>query len=141
MALKWIFLMSALVCLVASCDEETLATLNGKWKLAHYYNDQAATTDANLLSSGGSIVLSFSDDGKVGTIMADSIQGQVMGIYEIGLRNRFSFRTLENDFQGNNWSRALLDRISRADFVKISANTLSISCDEGREVLLFVRDN
>lgn len=136
-----VFAAFGFILIIASCDEEALATLSGKWRLAHYFTVQPGAQGNAALSPGGSIVLTFSDDGRTGTIAEDTAMGQIMGIYEIGPRNRFSFTSFPENLSSNEWSSAVLSRISRADFVKISESTLSISCDEGREVLLFVRDN
>jgi hypothetical protein len=140
MAMKKIVVLIILASLIASCEEETVS-LNGKWKLAHYYNVQTGMADRQFLSEGRSIVLTFSDDGRAGTITSDSVRGPVMGIYEIGPRNSFTFTSLGNTFTADEWNTAILNRISQADFVKISRNSLNITCNEGREVLLFVRDN
>lgn len=125
---------------LVSCDEESLS-LNGKWKLAHYYDTQSGTVDRTLVEEGRSIVLTFSQDSHAGTIHSDSVSGRMLGIYEIGARNRFTFTSLGNAVPADAWSAALLLSISQADFVKISDNSLNISCNKGREVLLFVREN
>lgn len=124
----------------ASCDEETLS-LNGRWKLAHYYNAQTGTVDGKFVEVERPIVLTFSGDGHAGAIHTDSLGGPMLGIYEIGNRNRFTFTSFGNLFADDEWNAMLLQSISNADFVKISDNSLNISCNQGREVLLFVRDN
>lgn len=124
----------------ASCDEETLS-LNGRWKLAHYYNAQTGTVDGRMVQVERPIVLTFSGDGRAGTIHTDSIGGPMLGIYEIGNRSRFTFTSLGSPYSRDEWSTMLLQSIANADFVKISDNSLNISCNQGREVLLFVRDN
>lgn len=125
---------------LASCDEESVY-LNGRWKLAHHYDAQTGTVDQKLVEEGRSIILTFSDDGRAGTIHTDSVQGPMLGMYEIGARNRFTFTSFGNSFVSDAWSTALLNSISHADFVKLSDNSLNISCNQGREVLLFVREN
>lgn len=128
------------VLLWASCDEETLS-LNGRWKLAHYYNAQTGVVDGKLIQVEHPIVLTFSGDGRAGAIHTDSIGGPMLGIYEIGNRNRFTFTSFGNLYVHDEWNTMLLQSIANADFVKISDHSLNISCDQGREVLLFVRDN
>ena len=139
--MKKLVVLALLVLSLSSCDEETLS-LNGKWKLAHHYDAQNGTVDRRLVEAGRSIVLTFSGDGHAGTIHSDSLQGQMLGIYEIGARNRFTFTALGSSFATTDeWSSTLLRSISQADFVKISDNSLNISCNQGREILLFVREN
>lgn len=128
------------VILWVSCDEETLS-LNGRWKLAHYYNTQTGAVDGRLVQVERPIVLTFSGDGRAGAIHTDSLGGPMLGIYEIGNRNRFTFTSFGGHFSRDEWSTMLLQSINNADFVKISDNSLNISCNQGREVLLFVRDN
>lgn len=123
-----------------SCDEETLS-LNGKWKLAHYYNAQTGAVDGRLVEVERPIVLTFSGDGRAGAIHTDSLGGPMLGVYEIGNRNRFTFTSFGNAFVHDEWSAMLLQSIAHADFVKIADNSLNISCNQGREVLLFVREN
>lgn len=130
----------ALSLVLVSCDEESLS-LNGKWKLAHYYNTQSGTVDPKLVEEGRSIVLTFSQDSHAGTIHIDSVQGRMLGIYEIGARNRFTFTSLGNPIPTDAWCATLVQSISQADFLKISDNSLNISCNQGREILLFVREN
>ena len=138
--MKKIVVLALFAISLTSCDEETLS-LNGKWKLAHHYDAQSGTVDRKLVEEGRSIVLTFSGDSHAGTIHSDSVQGPMLGIYEIGARNRFTFTSLGNNVAADRWSAALLRSISQADFVKISDNSLNISCNQGREVLLFVREN
>ena len=83
------------VLLWASCDEETLS-LNGRWKLAHYYNAQTGVVDGKLIQVEHPIVLTFSGDGRAGAIHTDSIGGPMLGIYEIGNRHRFTFTSFGN---------------------------------------------
>jgi len=133
-------LIAFAIVLWASCDEETLS-LNGRWKIAHYYNTQTGAVDGKLMQVQHPIVLTFSGDGRAGAIHTDSLGGPMLGIYEIGARNRFTFTSFGNLYAHDEWSTMLLQSISNADFVKISDNSLNISCNQGREVLLFVRDN
>lgn len=128
------------ILLWTSCDEETLS-LNGRWKLAHYYNTQTGAVDGKLVQVERPIVLTFSGDGRAGAIHTDSLGGPMLGIYEIGNRSRFTFTSFGNLYVHDEWSSMLLQSISNADFVKISDNSLNISCNQGREILLFVRDN
>lgn len=138
--MKKIVLLALFAVSLPSCDEETLY-LNGKWKLAHHYDAQTGAVDRILIEEGRSIVLTFSGDGRAGTIHTDSIQGPMLGIYEIGARNQFTFTYIPSTLVTDEWSTTLLHSISQADFVKISDNSLNISCNQGREVLLFVREN
>lgn len=139
--MKKLVVLAFLVFSLSCCDEETLS-LNGKWKLAHHYDAQNGTVDRKLVDEGRSIVLTFSGDGHAGTIHSDSVHGPMLGIYEIGARNRFTFTSLASALgPDDEWSAALLNSISKADFVKISDNSLNISCNQGREILLFVREN
>lgn len=139
--MKKLIVLACFVLSLSSCDEETLS-LNGKWKLAHHYDAQNGTVDRKLVDEGRSVVLTFSGDGHAGTIHSDSVRGPMLGIYEIGARNRFTFTSLANPLATDDeWSAALLRSISNADFVKISDNSLNISCNQGREILLFVREN
>src|SRR5690606_4354749 len=135
-----IVLLALIALSLVSCDEESLS-LNGKWKLAHRYDAQSGTVDRKLVAEGRSSGLTFSGDSHAGTIHSDSLQGPMLGIYEIGARNRFTFTSLANPVPADEWSAALVLSISQADFVKISDNSLNISCNQGREVLLFVREN
>lgn len=126
---------------VGACDEEQLQTLSGKWKLAHFYNAETGTSTPSLTPADGNLVLTFSDDGRMGTITRDSLRGPLVGLYEIGPHKRFNVVSVDNPINPEAWNAALFSRISNADFVKISSNTLNISCNQGREILLFVREN
>ncbi len=122
-----------------SCDEDDLKSLNGRWKLAHFYNTESGTVDKTPFSGQNSIVLTFSDDGRSGTISGDNPANPVIGAYELGQHNRITFTPFDI-LARDEWSKNVLVRFATADLVKVSENTLSISCNRGKEVLLFVKE-
>jgi len=122
-----------------SCDEEDFKSLNGRWKLAHFYNAESGTVDKSPFVDNSSIVLTFSDDGRSGTISSANSSNPIIGIYELGQHNRITFTPFDI-LAREEWSKNVLIRFATADLVKVSENTLSISCNRGKEVLLFVKD-
>jgi hypothetical protein len=130
----------ALTLLLFSCDEDDFKSLNGRWKLAHFYNTESGTVDKTAFVGHGTIILTFSDDGKAGTISGDNPSNPIIGIYELGQHNRITFTPMDL-MASEEWKKDILLRFATADLVKVSDNTLSISCNRGTEVLLFVREN
>src|SRR5690606_37298239 len=118
-------LIAFAIVLWASCDEETLS-LNGRWKLAHYYNTQTGAVDGKLMQVQHPIVLTFSGDGRAGAIHTDSLGGPMLGIYEIGARNRFTSPSFGNLYAHAEWSTTPLHSISNADVVKRPDTPLTI---------------
>lgn len=137
--MKYLFVVVLAVALF-SCDEDDFKSLNGRWKLAHFYNAESGTVDKMAFNGQGTIVLTFSDDGKTGTISRDNPSQPVIGIYELGQHNRITFTPLDL-MENEEWRKDILIRFATADLVKVAENTLSISCNRGKEVLLFVREN
>lgn len=125
-----------------SCDEEDFKTLNGRWKLAHFYNVESGTVDQSTFLNKQSIILTFSDDGRAGTISGEGEEptSDILGMYELGQHNRIIFTPFDV-LAREEWSKNLLIRFATADFVKISDSTLSITCNSGKDVFLFVREN
>ena len=137
MKLLMVFVLSIFL---LSCDEDDLKSLNGRWKLAHFYNTESGTVDKTPFIGHNSIVLTFSDDGKTGTISGDTSANPIIGIYELGQHNRITFTPFDI-LAREEWSKNVLIRFATADLVKVSENTLSISCNQGKEVLLFVKED
>jgi len=128
--------------LIISCDEEDFKSLNGRWKLAHFYDVETGTADQSIFPNKQSIVLTFSDDGRAGTISGDDQDAvnSIIGMYELGQHNRITFTPFDV-LAKEEWNKKILMRFATADFVKISDSTLSITCNRGKEVFLFVREN
>ena len=124
--------------LLFSCDEDDFKSLNGRWRLAHFYNTETGNSDNTLVGSN-SIILTFSDDGRSGTISGEDVSNPVIGIYELGQHSRITFTPFDVLAQ-EEWRKNILLRFATADFVKVSENTLSITCNRGKEVFLFVKD-
>lgn len=132
-------LLVLVVVFLASCDEKEIRTLNGKWKLVHHYNVETGSVEWVPVTEK-SFVFTFSDDGKLGTISGDSLSNDIIGMYELGPHHKISVTPLT---VGKAAPRGdtVIDRITSAHYVKVSPNTLNISCNQGRDVLLFVREN
>jgi len=128
--------------LIISCDEEDFKSLNGRWKLAHFYDVESGTVDQSIFPNKQSIVLTFSDDGRAGTISGNDQDAvnSIIGMYELGQHNRITFTPFDV-LAKEEWNKKLLMRFATADLVKISDSTLSITCNKGKEVFLFVREN
>ena len=122
-----------------SCDEDDFKSLNGRWRLAHFYNTETGNSDKATLVGGNSIILTFSDDGRSGTISGEDVSNPIIGIYELGQHSRITFTPFDVLAQ-EEWRKNILLRFATADFVKVSENTLSITCNRGKEVFLFVKD-
>jgi hypothetical protein len=137
----WLFIVGVSV-LIISCDDEDFKSLNGRWKLAHFYNVESGTVDQSIFLNKQSIILTFSDDGRAGTISRDSEDAvnSINGMYELGQHNRITFTPIDI-LAKEAWNKDVLMRFATADFVKISDNTLNITCNKGKDVFLFVREN
>ncbi|HEX5171532.1 MAG TPA: hypothetical protein VFW11_20280 [Cyclobacteriaceae bacterium] len=135
--MKRLFLI-LLSLLVLACNEDDFKSLNGRWKLAHFYNLETGISDKSSFA-GNSIILTFSDDGRSGTISGNDITNPVIGVYELGQHSRITFTPFDI-LARDEWSKNILIQFATADFVKVSDNTLSITCNRGKEVLLFVKD-
>lgn len=133
-------LIVVLICLVLlSCDEDDFKSLNGRWRLAHFYNTETGNSEKTALVGSNAVILTFSDDGRSGTISGGDISNSVIGIYELGQHSRITFTPFDVLAQ-EEWRKNILLRFATADFVKVSENTLSITCNRGKEVFLFVKD-
>jgi hypothetical protein len=61
-------------------------------------------------------------------------------MYELGQHNRITFTPFDI-MAKEEWNKDILMRFATADFVKISDSTLNISCNKGKDVFLFIREN
>jgi hypothetical protein len=125
--------------LVLGCDEEDFKSLNGRWKLAHFYNTETGTPERTPFTGNNSIILTFSDDGRSGTVSGTDLANSIIGMYELGQHNRITFTPFDV-LAREEWSKNILIRFATADFAKVSDKTLSITCNGGKEVLLFVKE-
>jgi hypothetical protein len=128
-----------IACFVLGCDEEDFKSLNGRWKLAHFYNTETGTSEKTPFIGNNSIILTFSDDGRSGTVSGTDMENSIIGMYELGQHNRITFTPFDV-LAREEWSKNILIRFATADVAKVSDKTLSITCNGGKEVLLFVKE-
>lgn len=79
------------IILVASgfvCDKANNMTLSGKWRLIKYYNLTTGTSEAEPANIPRSIIIEFSDNGRMGKMNGHTVTNSVSGAYELLKNNK-----------------------------------------------------
>jgi hypothetical protein len=91
-------------CALPPCSE--IGSLAGTWRLDYFENTATGAVDADPEISGKSVVFSFSDDQKNGTISGHTFVNTISGAYTLGANCTFKITSFGGSKVGEpEWSR------------------------------------
>lgn len=129
-------------CAFPPCSE--IASLTGTWRLDYFQNTATGAVDADPEISGKSVVFSFTDDQKNGTISGHTFVNTISGTYTLGANCTFKITSFGGSKVGEpEWSRKAWlpsDSINGKGSYHISSDKLVLRFDKSPEQLVFKKD-
>lgn len=124
------------------CSE--IGSLKGTWRLDHFRNTATGAVDADPGVSGKSVVFSFSDDGKSGTVEGHTFVNTVTGAYTLGSDCTFEITSFGGSKVGEpEWSRKAWlpsDSTGGKGHYSVSSDKLILEFDKNPEQFVFKKD-
>ncbi|OJV18572.1 MAG: hypothetical protein BGO21_23865 [Dyadobacter sp. 50-39] len=129
-------------CAMPPCSE--IASLSGTWRLDYFQNTATGAIDTDPEISGKSVVFTFSDDQKKGTISGNTFVNTVSGAYTLGGNCTFKITSFGGSKVGEpEWSRKAWlpsDSTGGKGSYHIQSNKLILKFDQNPEQLVFKKD-
>ncbi|PSL29508.1 hypothetical protein CLV60_105350 [Dyadobacter jiangsuensis] len=124
------------------CSE--IASLSGTWRLDYFQNTVTNATDKDPGISGKSVVFTFSDDQKSGTIAGHTFVNTVSGAYTLGPNCTFKITSFGGSKVGEpEWSRKAWlpsDSTGSKGSYHVQSDKLILKFDQNPEQLVFKKD-
>lgn len=124
------------------CSE--IASLSGTWRLDYFLNTVTNATDKDPGISGKSVVFTFSDDQKSGTIAGHTFVNTVSGAYTLGPNCTFKITSFGGSKVGEpEWSRKAWlpsDSTGSKGSYHVQSDKLILKFDQNPEQLVFKKD-
>jgi hypothetical protein len=129
-------------CALPPCSE--IGSLAGTWRLDYFENTATGRVDADPEISGESVVFSFSDDQKNGTISGHTFVNTISGAYTLGANCTFKITSFGGSKVGEpEWSRKAWfpsDSTGGKGSYHITSDKLILKFDQNPEQLVFKKD-
>lgn len=129
-------------CVFPPCSE--IASLHGTWRLDHFQNTATGAVDKDPEISGKSVVFSFSDDQKSGTITGHTFVNTINGSYTLGANCTFKIISFGGTKVGEpEWSRKAWlpsDSTGGKGSYQVTSDKLILKFDKNPEQLVFKKD-
>jgi hypothetical protein len=129
-------------CALPPCSE--IGSLAGTWRLDYFENTATGRVDADPEISGESVVFSFSDDQKNGTISGHTFVNTISGAYTLGANCTFKITSFGGSKVGEpEWSRKAWfpsDSTGGKGSYHITSDKLILKFDQNPEQLIFKKD-
>jgi hypothetical protein len=129
-------------CALPPCSE--IGSLAGTWRLDYFENTATGRVDADPEISGKSVVFSFSDDQKNGTISGHTFVNTISGAYTLGANCTFKITSFGGSKVGEpEWSRKAWfpsDSTGGKGSYHITSDKLILKFDQNPEQLIFKKD-
>ncbi|MGN7889690.1 hypothetical protein [Dyadobacter sp. 22481] len=129
-------------CAFPPCSE--IASLKGAWRLDYFQNTATGAVDKDPEISGKSVVFSFSDDQRSGTIEGHTFVNTISGAYTLGANCTFRITSFGGSKVGEpEWSRKAWlpsDSTGGKGNYHVSGDKLILKFDQNPEQLVFKKD-
>lgn len=129
-------------CAMPPCSE--IASLSGTWRLDYFQNTVTNATDKDPGISGKSVVFTFSDDQKSGTIAGHTFVNTVSGAYSLGPNCTFKITSFGGSKMGEpEWSRKAWlpsDSTGSKGSYHVQSDKLILKFDQNPEQLVFKKE-
>jgi hypothetical protein len=126
-------------CAFPLCSE--IASLKGTWRLDYFENIATGAVDADPEVSGKSVVFTFSDDKKNGTIAGNTFVNTISGTYTLGENCTFRITGFGGSKVGEpEWSRKAWlpsDSTGGKGTYQVTSDKLILKFDRNPEQLVF----
>lgn len=126
-------------CALPPCSE--IASLTGTWRLDYIQNTATGAMDADPKISDKSVVFSFSDDQKNGTISGHTFVNTISGAYTLGANCTFKIISFGGSKVGEpEWSRKAWlpsDSTGGKGSYHVQSDKLILKFDQNPEQLVF----
>ena len=129
-------------CAMPPCSE--VASLAGTWRLDYFQNTATSAIDKDPGISGKSVVFTFSDDQKNGTIAGHTFVKTVTGAYTLGPNCTFKISSFggskvgEPEWSGKAWLPS--DSTGSKGSYHVQSDKLILKFDQNPERLVFKKD-
>lgn len=129
-------------CAMPPCSE--IASLAGTWRLDYFQNTATGAVDTDPEISGKSVVFSFSDDKKNGTISGHTFVNTIQGAYTLGGSCTFKISSFggtkvgEPEWSGKAWLPS--DSTGGKGSYHVQSDKLILKFDQNPEQLVFKKD-
>jgi len=128
-------------CSMPPCSE--IASLKGTWRLDYFQNTATGAVDRDPEISGKSVVFTFSDDQKSGTIAGHTFVNTVSGAYTLGPDCTFKIISFGGSKVGEpEWSRKAWlpsDSTGKGNY-HVQSEKLVLRFDQNPEQLVFKKE-
>lgn len=128
-------------CAMPPCSE--IGSLKGTWRLDYFQNTATGTVDADPGVSGKSVVFTFEDDKKSGTLSGHTFVNTVSGSYTLGPNCTFKITSFGGSKVGEpEWSRKAWlpsDSTGQGSY-QVTSDKLVLRFDQNPEQLVFKKD-
>ena len=132
-----------LCCDLPPCSE--IASLNGTWRLDYFQNTATGAIDTDPEVSGKSVLFTFADDQKAGTITGHTFVNTISGSYALGQSCTFKITSFGGSKVGEpEWSRKAWfpsDSAGGKGNYHVSEDKLILKFDQNPEQLVFKKAN
>jgi hypothetical protein len=129
-------------CAMPPCSE--IGSLAGTWRLDYFENTTTGAVDTDPEINGKSVVFSFSDDKKNGTIAGHTFVNTISGAYTLGANCTFKITSFGGSKVGEpEWSRKAWlpsDSTGATGSYQVQSDKLILKFDQNPEQLVFKKD-
>lgn len=114
--------------------------MTGKWKLMKYYNLIDKTSESEPENLSRSIIIEFSDNGRMGKMNGHTVTNSVSGEYELLKNNKMKTISFGGTKVGEpDWGNKFWDAIHMASAFERHDNKLFIFFSAGSEKMEFIK--
>jgi heat shock protein HslJ len=132
--------MITVVIALSFCRKENGTTLTGKWQLIAYHNLSAATSETEPTTISRSIIMEFSDNGRLGKMTGHTVTNTVSGAYELLDNHKMNTTSFGGTKVGEPaWGHKFWTAIHTANAYERQDNKLFIFFAAGSEKMEFTK--
>ena len=125
-----------------SCSKDyNLNTLSGNWKLISYEVIQTGTIDYEPQNISRSIIIEFSDNGKIGSLSGHTVTNTVSGEYELKEKNMIKVLRFGGTKVGEpEWGSKFWDAMHNASSYDRTSEKMHIYVNSDTEKMTFNKE-
>ena len=125
-----------------SCSKDyNLNTLSGNWKLISYEVIQTGTIDNEPQNISRSIIIEFSDNGKIGSLSGHTVTNTVSGEYELKEKNMIEVLSFGGTKVGEpEWGSKFWDAMHNASSYDRTSEKMHIYFNSDTEKMTFNKE-
>lgn len=132
------FILILAMTLFACNKDDSITTLNGKWKLIKYHNLTVGISESEPTNISRSIIIDYSDNGSKGKMDGHTVTNSVSGDYELLKDNKMKTLSFGGTKVGEpNWGSKFWDAIHSASSYERQSNKLFIYFNADTEKMEF----